>query len=73
MENNACMIYHQNHAEINGRNIWHWLIDSPVCQINIIGYETPDEEIKRKLFDGNYEKAERYYNKICNDILKSKI
>lgn len=72
MENNACMYYTQHHAEINGIKVWHYLIDTPIAQVNIIAHETShDGDITRKLFDGNYEKAERYYHKICRSLINT--
>ena len=40
MEYNA-KIYTQNESKINGRGVWHYLIDTPIGQIHVIGYENP--------------------------------
>lgn len=66
-------VFQQNHAEIRGRNVWHYLIDSGIGQINIIEFEMPGRELSRKIFDGNYEKAEKYFENTCRKILGGKI
>lgn len=65
-------MYTQNIATINGRNIGHYLVTTSVGQINIIQYEKPSEEIETILIYGDYEKAERTFTKVCNDILKGR-
>lgn len=65
-------MYTQNIATINGRNIGHYLVDTPIGQINVIQYEKPSMEIETTLIYGDYEKAEKKFERICNDILKGR-
>ena len=67
------MFYTQHHNVINNRSIWHYLIETPIGQINIVQYEQPSLEIKRFLFDGHYDKAERKFYSICQGILSGKL
>ena len=62
-------LFTQKHNTINGRQIWLYLIDSPIGYIFIVDYEQPTKEIKRFLFDGDLDKAERKFNSICKCIL----
>lgn len=65
-------MYTQNIATINSRNIGHYLVTTSVGQINVIQYEKPSAEIETILICGDYEKAERTFTKVCNDILKGR-
>ena len=38
MEHNA-KLYTQNESKINGRGVWHYLIDAPIGQIHVVEYE----------------------------------
>ena len=67
------MFYTQNQATINGRNAWHYLIDTPIGQFNVVEYEQPSRELKRFIFDGNYGKAEDKFASICKGILSGKM
>lgn len=64
-------VYTQEHAEINGRNVWFYLINSPIGNIAVVDYEQSGLEIKRKLFDGDYDKAMRYYKSTCRKLLNN--
>ena len=72
MEYNA-KVYTQNESKINGRGVWHYLIDMPVGQIHIIEYENPQKELVRHLIDGDLEKATAKYNAVCRNLLAGKI
>ena len=63
-------LYQQNHAEINGFNVWHWLIDTPIGQYNVVQYEAKGKEIIETVIPHDYEKAERLFNRYCNKVLK---
>ena len=65
-------MYTQNIATIHGRNIGHYLVDTPIGQINVIQYEKPSMELETALIYGDYEKAEKKFERICNDILKGR-
>ena len=72
MEYNA-KIYTQNESKINGRGVWHYLIDTRIGQIHVIEYENPQMELIRFLIDGDLEKATAKYNAVCRNILAGKI
>ncbi len=72
MEYNA-KIYTQNESKINGRSVWHYLIDAPIGQIHVIEYENPQMELTRFLIDGDLEKATVKYNTVCRNLLAGKI
>lgn len=66
-------IYTQNESKINGRTIWHYLIDTPIGQIHVVEYENPQKELVRHLIDSDLEKATAKYNTICKNIIAGKI
>jgi hypothetical protein len=72
MENNA-KLYTQNESKINGREVWHYLLDSPIGQIHVVGYENPRKEITRFLIDSDINKAIRKYGAICKGIIAGRI
>ena len=65
-------LFTQSHADINGHGVWHYLIDTPIGQINVVEYEGIGQEIKRFLFDGNHDKAERKYKAACRAVCEMK-
>lgn len=69
MNSYECRIYTQQHSTINGTGVWHYLIDTPICQIHVVEYEKPDKELKRIIIDGDNKAAERKYNCLCRAIL----
>ena len=72
MEYNA-KLYTQNESKINGRGVWHYLIDTPIGQIHVVEYENTQMELTRFLIDSNLEKATAKYNAICKNIVAGKI
>lgn len=66
------VMYTQNAATINGREINHYLVDTPIGQINIIQYAKPGLEIATELIYNDYEKAERKFSTICKQMLNGK-
>lgn len=64
-------IQRQNY--INGRNVWLYLLSSSIGNIAVVDYEQPGLEIKRKLFDENYDKAEAYFEAVCHKIVSGKM
>lgn len=66
-------LYQQNHSTINGRQIFHYMIDTSIGQLNIIEYEQNDLTLKRYIIDGNYEKAEKKYDQLCIQMIKGNI
>ena len=65
-------LYLQNHAEINGREIFHYLIQTSIGNFNVVEYETPSKEIKRFMLDEDYEGAERKFKACCAWVMKGK-
>jgi hypothetical protein len=72
MEHNA-KLYTQNGSKINGRGVWHYLIDTPIGQIHVVEYENPRKELIRFLIDSDLGKATLKYNTICKKILAGKL
>lgn len=72
MECNATL-YTQNESKINGRGVWHYLIDAPIGQIHVVEYESPQKELIRFVINSNLEKATTKYNAICKNIVAGKL
>ena len=66
-------IFTQEHAEIYGHNVWHYLIDTPLGHYHIVQYEGRGMEIKETVIPHDNAKAERLFRKYCNEILKGNI
>lgn len=66
-------LYRQRMNEINGRKVWFYLIASSIGNIGVVDYEEPGLEIKRKIFGDSYDKAERYFEKVCRQMISGKI
>ena len=66
-------ISEKRHSVINGRNVWHYLIETPIGNIHVVEYEQPGKEIKRFLIDENNEVAEKKYRAICAGISLDRI
>lgn len=65
-------MYLQNTATINGRNIWHYLVDTEVGQVNIIQCEKVGLEIDTTLIFNDYEKAEKKFESVCRQVINGK-
>lgn len=61
----------QETACIYGHNIGHYLITCPLGNIHVVQWEGYCQKIERKYFEDN-NKAERYFKRICNQILNGK-
>lgn len=72
MDNLWADLHLQEHAEINGRHVFHYLIGSAIGNFNIVEYETPTKELKRFVFDEDYENAERKFKVCCKWIMSGK-
>ena len=57
----------------NGRHAWLYLINSPIGNIWVIDYEEPTMEIKRRIIDGDIDKAQNYFRNICKKMIDGKI
>lgn len=64
------MTFTERENTINGRRIWLYHISSPIGHIYVVDHEQSGLEIKRKLFDADYEKAVKYFNKVCRQMLQ---
>lgn len=65
--------YMQEHAEIYGRNVWHWMVDTTIGQIHVVQYERHTErDLASKLFYYDNQGAERLFRKWCKDILEGR-
>ena len=74
MENELwAKLYQQNHSTINGRGVWHYLLDTSIGQINLVEYEQRDLTLKRYIIDWDYEKAEKKYDQLCIQMIKGNI
>ena len=65
-------MYQQEHANINGRGVWHYLIDTQIGQIHVVEYEGRGMEIKTHLILNDNDKAEKLFKKCCKDLLDGK-
>lgn len=65
--------YTQKENSINGRKIWLYLISTPIGQFAIVEYEKQGLEVTRKIFDEDYEKAEKYFDNVCRRIIGGKL
>ena len=63
----------QQHNTINGRNIWHYLLDTPIGHSHMVQYEERSMEITRFIIDADNAKAERKFASICKGILSGKL
>lgn len=66
-------LYEQRHNKIEQRNVWLYLISTSIGNIAVVDYEQPTQEIVRKIFDGSYEKAERYFENVSSKIALGKL
>ena len=65
--------YTQRHSEINGRNVWLYLIVCPLGYIYFVEYEKKTLELEKFYFGACEEKAEKKYNSICSKMIKGTI
>ena len=68
-----CKMYTQGHTIINGRNIWHYLIEAPIWYIHVVEWEKRDNTLERVIIDGDNYKAEKKYNSVIVKILNGKM
>ena len=63
----------QAESKVNGRGIWHYMVTTPIGNFSIVEYEQVGGELKRFMYDGWYEKAEKKYQSIILGIAKGTI
>lgn len=61
------------HMVLNGRNIWHYMVDTPIGEIHAVQYEAPDLELHTTLIYISNQKAEKLFKKLCKDMIAGKI
>ena len=67
------MLYTQQRSTINGRGVWHYLIDTALGHIHVVEYEQLDRTLKRYIIDGDNERAEVRYRTVSKLMLCGKI
>lgn len=63
-------LYLQQYSNINGRGVFLYLLSCAIGNIYIVEYETRARSLETKIFLADNEKAEKYYNRFCKQILK---
>lgn len=63
----------QRHNKLGHRNVWFYLISTSIGNIAVVDYEQPTQEIKRKMFEESYDKAERYFESVSAKIALGKL
>lgn len=65
--------YRQEHAIINCREVWHYLITSDIGNIHVVQWEhSVANPYLEEFITRDIDKAERKFKAICNDILRGK-
>lgn len=74
MDSNFGFFTH-NESKVNGRGIWNYMVATPIGNFFIVEYELIGGygELKRFMFDGDLEKADRKYVQIVKDIASGRI
>lgn len=74
MENELwAKLYQQNHSVINGRGIWHYLLDTSLGQFNVVEYEQKDLALKRYFIENDNSKAEKKFDQLSVQMVKGSI
>lgn len=60
-------------SKINNRSVWHYSIDTPIGQFNVVEYEQPDFALKRFVYDDRFKQAEQKYKQICRGLVAGKL
>ena len=63
----------QEQSNINGRNVWRYLVSTFIGNIHIVQYEQRTMEIKTFLYSENLDDAERKYKAIIKGILNGSL
>ena len=66
-------LYLQRQNKIGNRNVWLYLISSAIGNFAVVDYEMPGMEIKRRLFEENYDKAESYFESVSRRMVSGKL
>lgn len=67
---NEANFYMQQHATINGREVFLYLITCPIGYIFVVQYEDRYKALETILINASLQKAEKKFEGICTKILK---
>jgi len=65
--------FEQEHCIIYGHNVWHYLICTTIGDFHIVEVEGKDMAIKTTVIENDNQKAEKLFQKHCNDLLKGRM
>jgi len=65
-------VFTQHHSDINGHGVWHYLIATPIGRFNVVDYEAEGQEIVRREYGEDCERAEKAYRSACKKALSFK-
>lgn len=65
-----CRMYTKAKSTINGRNVWHYQIVTPIGEFHAVEFEHPDGLLSRFIFDSNHSAAEKKYKSILCSLAK---
>jgi hypothetical protein len=65
--------YAQEQSNVNGRNVWRYLVVTPIGNINIVQYEKKGKELETFLYEERLGVAERKYKTIIRGILNGSL
>lgn len=64
--------YEQEHAQIYGHNVWHYLIDTTIGSIHIVQVEGKNMMIHEDIVRWDNQKAEKLFKRRCQELLNGK-
>ena len=56
--------------QIDGRNVWLWLCETPIGDINVVQYEEKEQYITTFTYYNDASKAEKKFKQICKKIVE---
>ena len=65
-----CRMYTKARSTINGRNVWHYQIVTPIGEFHAVEFERPDGLLSRFIFDNDHPAAEKKYKSILCSLAK---
>lgn len=67
---NEAKFYTQKHAEINGRNVWLYLVSCPIGNIFVLQCENEYQELITFFHFNDLDSAEAQFERICIKIVR---
>ena len=61
------------HAEYNGRQVWHYMIDTQLSAIHVVQYEQPGKELEDSYMGWSNQKAEQAFSRTLKKLISGKI